>query len=1092
MKKRLCGAWTAVLLSLSMLLACLPLTALASGDAKSVGTWADLKEAMRTGGDIVLTADVKDPATKAPDTDNGYLLVPEGAAVTLDLAGHAVDRAMGDIKGDWEKGVVIRVERDASLTIKDSSGNDSGKITGGYSGLAGGIWVDHGTLVLDGGSITGNRLEDFGPAVRMDGGSFTMNGGIISDNSADRGTGGVCLRYDAVFTMNGGSITGNTGNEGGGVNIDRECNFTMNDGKISGNTTTGSGGGIINRDGNFTMNGGEISGNTTPGAGGGIIGNGVFTMNGGEISGNTSGFDGGGVRIRGDFTMTDGRITGNSASAAAGGVASSGTFTMSGGEISGNTSGLDGGGVWLDSCEFTLSDGKISNNTSNRNGGGMACQGSPDTITISGGEISNNTAARNGGGIHAQGWQETITISGGKISGNRATGELNPDDKNIGRGGGVYSYHILNMSGGEISGNTAKNDGGGVYYEVRDGRDTDNGREESAMSLSGTAAIKGNAARNGGGVYFEDPFHAPFDFTMSGGEISGNAATENGGGVYALHSWNNYSENPSPFPMLLSGGAIKNNQAKNGGGVYNAGNYRYSNAGEFSNDDPKVTLTVTGGEISGNKATENGGGVFGAGYEPDNRDTSNFDSAVFVMSGGRVADNSAANGGGVYHEAGNVTLSGGAVTGNAATEKGGGVFAVSDTLTVSGPASVTGNQGGNVYLKDKNLIRVGGKLDGASVGVSTDDPEGRGIFTASYKSAGNAENPASAFLSDNDLYTADFSADGNEAQLYRTIRKQDIALSDADGKPVTSSTYVYDGAAKTPAVKATWSGETLVENTDYTVSYSDNVNASGAACVTITGKGAYRGAVTVNFTIAKAPIAPTVALDGWTYGETAKTPSVAGNPGNGSVIYSYAPAGSASFSASVPTNAGTYAVKAVVAETDNYQSGEASAEFAIAKAQIAPSVTLDGWAFGAAPNAPVVAGNPGNGAVTYSYAPAGSGDFSATVPTQPGTYAVKAVVAESANYQGGEAFGDFAIEPLAVKKVALDGGKVTAEVVCGLSDASVYCAVYDASGAMIAMSVKPVSGADAYEFQFDGAAFDYAKVFLLDADLNPLCEAKRS
>ena len=155
-------------------------------------------------------------------------------------------------------------------------------------------------------------------------------------------------------------------------------------------------------------------------------------------------------------------------------------------------------------------------------------------------------------------------------------------------------------------------------------------------------------------------------------------------------------------------------------------------------------------------------------------------------------------------------------------------------------------------------------------------------------------------------------------------------------------------------------------------------------------------------------------------------------------------------------------------------------------------MTLDGWAFGAAPKTPSVTGNPGNGAIIYSYAPAGSDDFSETVPTQPGTYAVKASVAETANYQGGEASGEFAIEPLAVKEVALTGGTVTAQVACGLSDASVYCAAYDDSGLMLALSVKPVSGADAYEFQFDGASVAYAKAFLLDANLRPLCEMKRS
>ena len=1045
MNKRPRKGWAAALLALAMLLTCFPAAALAEnaqlpeisnggggvaalfdsvsapqdaaalldGDPVSVGTWAALKEAMQAGGDIVLTADVADPETKAPETDNGYLLVPEGVTVTLDLAGHAVDRAMGDVKGNLEWGVVIWVENNASLTIKDSSGDDSGKITGGYSSWNGGIHVNHGTLVLDGGSITGNRTDGMGAGVTMDGGSFTMNGGKISGNS---GRSAVCIRYEAVFTMNGGEISGNTTPlDGGGVSVEGGCSFTMNDGEISGNTAT-------------------------------------------ERSG-------GGVQNAGVFTMTGGRIAGNKAGSG-GGVISNGTFTMSGGEISGNTATWDGGGVWLNYANFTLSGGKISNNIAGTNGGGVMCV--------------NDT---------------TVMISGGEISGNRATGEQNPDDENIGYGGGVYCHQVLTISGGEISGNTAARDGGGVYYDVYDGWNTDNGRVESVMSLSGTAAIKGNtAARNGGGVYMNKDFWDSFRFLMDGGEISGNIATENGGGVYAIH--NRTNGEPYPFRLLLSGGAIKDNQAKNGGGVYNAGNYLNVNVSELSNDDPKVTLTVTGGEISGNKATENGGGVFCAGYNAGYRGGSNYDSAVFAMSGGRVANNSAVNGGGAYYEAGGIVLNGGEINGNTVTGNGGGVFVISDDFTVSGSASVTGNRRGNaennVYLQGENLIHIGGALDGASVGVSVDNPEGRGIFTDAYKSGGNTQNPGPAFPSDNDLYIADFSANGNEAELFRTIRKQDITLSDASGAAVTTSTYVYDGTAKTPAVKATWSGETLVENTDYTVSYAGNVNASDVAAVTITGKGAYHGAVTVNFRINKAPIAPTVSLAGWTYGETAKTPVVTGNSGNGAVTYSYAPKGGGSFSATVPTNAGTYTVKAVIAESDNYQSGEASAEFTIAKADITPSVSVTGWAFGANPNAPVVTGNPGAAAVTYSYAPKGGDTFDAAVPTEPGTYAVKAVVAESANYNGGEASGEFTIEPLAVKAVTPNGANVQARVVCGVSDASVYCAVYDNDGKMLAVNVKPVSGAETYDFQFDGVSFDYAKVFLLDADLSPLCEAKHS
>lgn len=61
----------------------------------------------------------------------------------------------------------------------------------------------------------------------------------------------------------------------------------------------------------------------------------------------------------------------------------------------------------------------------------------------------------------------------------------------------------------------------------------------------------------------------------------------------------------------------------------------------------------------------------------------------------------------------------------------------------------------------------------------------------------------------------------------------------------------YTGAALTPAVTVTFQGKTLTKDTDYTVSYSSNVNA-GTATVTISGKGSYTGSKTASFTIAIA------------------------------------------------------------------------------------------------------------------------------------------------------------------------------------------------------------------------------------------------
>ena len=74
----------------------------------------------------------------------------------------------------------------------------------------------------------------------------------------------------------------------------------------------------------------------------------------------------------------------------------------------------------------------------------------------------------------------------------------------------------------------------------------------------------------------------------------------------------------------------------------------------------------------------------------------------------------------------------------------------------------------------------------------------------------------------------------------KTISSNNVSLS--------QNSYTYDGKAKKPTVTVKDGSKTLVQNTDYIVSYSKNINA-GTAKVKITGKGNYEGTVTKNFTI---------------------------------------------------------------------------------------------------------------------------------------------------------------------------------------------------------------------------------------------------
>lgn len=93
-----------------------------------------------------------------------------------------------------------------------------------------------------------------------------------------------------------------------------------------------------------------------------------------------------------------------------------------------------------------------------------------------------------------------------------------------------------------------------------------------------------------------------------------------------------------------------------------------------------------------------------------------------------------------------------------------------------------------------------------------------------------------------------------------------LALT-ADNTTVTgvSASYAYTGSAIAPKVNVTVPGigKTLVEGTDYTLGYADNVNATNdttKATITITGKGNYSGPVTKTFEITKAALSGIVTI----------------------------------------------------------------------------------------------------------------------------------------------------------------------------------------------------------------------------------------
>ena len=124
----------------------------------------------------------------------------------------------------------------------------------------------------------------------------------------------------------------------------------------------------------------------------------------------------------------------------------------------------------------------------------------------------------------------------------------------------------------------------------------------------------------------------------------------------------------------------------------------------------------------------------------------------------------------------------------------------------------------------------------------------------------------------------------NYASATITISAKELTSSDVS---LSQTSFTYNGSAQTPVITVTEGSETLTEDTDYTVSYSEaNPTDAGTYTVTVEGKGNYTGTVSKQFTITKAPAtAPTVVGYEGTYDGEAHRVAVTGGSG-GTIVYS--------------------------------------------------------------------------------------------------------------------------------------------------------------------------------------------------------------
>lgn len=256
-----------------------------------------------------------------------------------------------------------------------------------------------------------------------------------------------------------------------------------------------------------------------------------------------------------------------------------------------------------------------------------------------------------------------------------------------------------------------------------------------------------SANTSGGGIFFEKGSLTLADDVL----ITGNSATISGGGIYVAGRYANLfmcgssyigdkrSTTATGTTADTAGNTCANFAGNSGGGIFNCGNVYLGYSGKDSNGN-LVSADWTGG-ICGNAATQGGGIVSGrdtaqqpyvAGlvkmrtgkisynlaYEGINPGygggISAYDGTAVEILGGEIANNQGKNGGGIHCRDSNskVSLSGGKILQNSATEKGGAIDYSAGTIEVSGSVYIpcTVEKQNDVYLAENKFLTIAGNL----------------------------------------------------------------------------------------------------------------------------------------------------------------------------------------------------------------------------------------------------------------------------------------------------------------------------------------------------------------------------------------------
>ena len=448
---------------------------LATELAAEISTWSGIQAALdgaEKGGTVTLYTDIR------ANANDPNLVIRANKDVVLDLNGYTLDRNM--IKAG-ASGYVIYIEDGAALTVTDSSGNDKGRITGGAAVNGGGIYCA-GTLIFQGGTVTGNKATSNGGGIYVSG-TATIAGGVIGGNRSEGDGGGLYCQSSlkvSNVTFTGGVIENNTAaGNGGGICCSYNIFLYTSGGVVRGNTAK-YGGGVCLKSAFAEIKNTEIKGNRAETLGGGmyVFSHSLLQAYSSLISENESAQKAGGIAVASDgkLFLTDCTLSKNKTSTDGGGI------FMADGNVSADVKGCTlteneagyGGAIYVTpGQQIYVTNSKLTKNTAKTNGGAVWLGDNANTLTeLTDCEITQNEAVQNGGVVYARG-KGTLIFTNCVIKQNNAKrgtgGVLFPNGKGL----------TLGLVSTEVKDNSAAYCGG-IYTKG------------SVISLKGRVDIRDN------------------------------------------------------------------------------------------------------------------------------------------------------------------------------------------------------------------------------------------------------------------------------------------------------------------------------------------------------------------------------------------------------------------------------------------------------------------------------------------------------------------------------------------------------------------------------------------------------------------------